>query len=48
MVGDRLAPRLIDELGDINRFHNGSTLSAYAGIDKNRFSFLSRHIMVYY
>jgi transposase len=32
-VGDRLAPRLIGEIGDINRFHNGSALIAYAGID---------------
>jgi hypothetical protein len=32
-VGDKLAPRLIGEIGDINRFHNGSALIAYAGID---------------
>ena len=32
-VGDVLAPRLIAEIGDIRRFHNGSSLIAYAGID---------------
>lgn len=32
-VGDILAPRLIGEIGDIKRFHNGSSLVAYAGID---------------
>lgn len=32
-VGDKLAPRLIAEIGDIRKFHNGSSLIAYAGID---------------
>lgn len=32
-VGDVLAPRLIAEIGDIRRFHSGSSLIAYAGID---------------
>lgn len=32
-VGDVLAPRLIAEIGDVRRFHNGSALVAYAGID---------------
>ena len=32
-VGDVLAPRLIAEIGDVRRFHNGSSLIAYAGID---------------
>jgi transposase len=32
-VGDRLAPRLIGEVGDITRFHSGSALIAFAGID---------------
>jgi len=32
-VGDVLAPRLIAEIGDIRRFHSGSALVAYAGID---------------
>lgn len=32
-VGDVLAPRLIAEIGDVHRFHNGSALIAYAGID---------------
>ena len=32
-VGAVLAPRLIAEIGDIRRFHNGSSLIAYAGID---------------
>lgn len=32
-VGDVLAPRLIAEIGDIRRFHSGSALIAYAGID---------------
>lgn len=32
-VGDRLAPRLIGEIGDITRFRNGSSLVAFAGID---------------
>lgn len=32
-VGDVLAPKLIAEIGDIRRFHSGSALIAYAGID---------------
>jgi len=32
-VGKVLAPRLIAEIGDIRRFHNRSSLIAYAGID---------------
>ena len=32
-VGDVLAPRLIAEIGNIQRFHSASALIAYAGID---------------
>lgn len=32
-VGDVLAPRLIAEIGDVRRFHSGSALVAFAGID---------------
>ena len=32
-IGDTLAPRLIAEIGDIQRFHNKHALIAYAGID---------------
>ncbi|WP_234407919.1 IS110 family RNA-guided transposase [Anaerosinus massiliensis] len=32
-VGEKLAPRLIAEIGDVRRFHNGSSLIAYAGLD---------------
>ena len=32
-VGDRLAPLLIAEIGDIRRFKNAGSLIAYAGID---------------
>ena len=32
-VGDVLAPRLIAEIGDVRRFHGGSALIAFAGID---------------
>lgn len=32
-VGDVLAPRLIAEIGDVRRFHNGSALVAFAGLD---------------
>lgn len=32
-VGDVLAPRLIAEIGCVKRFHSGSALVAYAGID---------------
>lgn len=36
-VGDVLAPRLIAEIGDVRRFHNGSALVAFAGIDSPPF-----------
>lgn len=36
-VGDVLAPRLIAEIGDVKRFHSGSALIAYAGIDSPPF-----------
>lgn len=32
-VGDVLASKLIAEIGDVRRFHSGSALVAYAGID---------------
>jgi transposase len=32
-VGGTLAPRIIAEIGDIRRFHSGSALVAFAGID---------------
>ena len=32
-VGEKLAPRLIAEIGNIKRFHSGKALIAYAGID---------------
>jgi transposase len=32
-VGEILAPRIIAEIGDIRRFHSGSALIAYSGID---------------
>lgn len=32
-VGDVLAVKLIAEIGDARRFHNGSALIAYTGID---------------
>jgi len=32
-VGNILAPRLIAEIGDVRRFHSGSALVAFAGID---------------
>ena len=32
-VGEVLASRLIAEIGDVRRFHNGSALIAFAGID---------------
>lgn len=32
-VGDTLAPRIIAEIGDIRRFHGGSSLVAFAGVD---------------
>jgi len=36
-VGDKLAPRLIAEIGDVSRFRCGSCLVAYAGIDSPPF-----------
>lgn len=32
-VDDKLAPRLMAEIGDVRRFHSGKALIAYAGID---------------
>jgi transposase len=32
-IGTTLAPRLIAEIGNVRRFHNGSSLVAYAGLD---------------
>ncbi len=32
-VGETLGPRLIAEIGDVRRFHSGSALVAFAGID---------------
>lgn len=32
-IGEKLAPRLIAEVGDIRRFHSAGVLIAYAGID---------------
>ena len=32
-VGDKIAPRLIAEIGDVRRFKNAKSLIAYAGID---------------
>ena len=32
-VGEVLAPRLIAEIGDVRRFHSGSALIAFAGLD---------------
>jgi transposase len=36
-VGDVLAPRLMAEIGDVKRFHSGSALIAYAGLDSPPF-----------
>lgn len=36
-VGNVLAPRLIAEIGDVRRFHSGSALVAFAGIDSPPF-----------
>ena len=36
-VGDVLAVRLIAEIGDVRRFHSGSALVAFAGIDSPPF-----------
>lgn len=41
-VGDVLAPRLIAEIGDVRRFHSGSALIAFAGIDSPPFQSGSR------
>lgn len=48
-VGDTLAPRIIAEIGDIRRFHSGSSLVAFAGIDappyqSGKISITHRHI----
>lgn len=48
-VGDRLAPRLIAEIGDIRRFKDGKSLIAFAGIDapphqSGQFTGTNRHI----
>ena len=48
-VGDKLAPRLIAEIGDVRRFKNGKSLIAYAGIDappyqSGQFEGTKRHI----
>lgn len=48
-VGDTLAPRIIAEIGDIRRFHSGSSLVAFAGIDappyqSGKINITNRHI----
>lgn len=48
-VGDKLAPRLIAEIGDVRRFHSGKALNAYAGNDappyqSGQFAGTRRHI----
>lgn len=48
-VGDKLAPRLIAEIGDVRRFKNAKSLIAYAGIDappyqSGQFEGTNRHI----
>ena len=48
-VGEKLAPLLIAEIGDIRRFKNAGSLIAYAGIDappyqSGRFEAVNRHI----
>ena len=48
-VGDRLAPLLIAEIGDIRRFKNAGSLIAYAGIDSppyqsGKYEATNRHI----
>lgn len=48
-VGDRLAPRLIAEIGDVRRFTSGKALNAYAGNDappyqSGQFESRNRHI----
>lgn len=48
-VGDKLAPRLIAEIGDVRRFKGSKSLIAYAGIDappyqSGQFEGTNRHI----
>ena len=48
-VGDKLAPRLIAEIGDVRRFENSKSLIVYAGIDappyqSGQFEGTNRHI----
>ena len=48
-VGDKLAPRLIAEIGDVKRFTSGKALNAYAGNDappyqSGQFEGTNRHI----
>lgn len=48
-VGDKLAPRLVAEIGDVRRFKNSKSLIAYAGIDappyqSGQFEGTNRHI----
>ncbi|KPU42968.1 transposase IS116/IS110/IS902 family protein [Oxobacter pfennigii] len=48
-VGDRLAPRIIAEIGDVRRFTSGKALNAYAGNDappyqSGQFESQNRHI----
>ena len=48
-VGDRLAPRLIAEIGDVRRFKSGKALNAFAGNDappyqSGQFDSSNRHI----
>ena len=48
-VGEKLAPLLIAEIGDIRRFKNAGSLIAYAGIDappyqSGKFEAVNRHI----
>ena len=48
-VGDVLVVKLIAEIGDVRRFHSGSALIAYAGIDappyqSGKFTLLNRRI----
>ena len=48
-IGDVLAPRIIAEIGDVNRFRNKHSLIAYAGIDSppyqsGSFNASERHI----
>jgi transposase len=48
-IGNILGPRLISEIGDVRRFHSGSALVAYAGLDappfqSGTFTGTNRHI----